>query len=255
MEVLKPIVVQISGGEPLMRSDLEEVVLNIKSSSGLPYIILVSNWSEMTLERYQKLRKAGVDEFCVSLDFPDERHDDFRGLPGHFHHLSQIIPQAAALGYDDIVMNNCITAWNLAEINATASKAKEWGANINFSAYSPRRTGCRDYFPTTPEQLAVLDRELDILKERINKSHWITNNATTLDATRDYFHRGGTPNCKAGLRWRSLATERCSPVRCSLSVMDCMNRREWSKNSPHPIPATNAMFLYVLIWTNHMLSC
>jgi len=207
MEVLKPIVVQISGGEPLMRSDLEEVVLNIKSSSGLPYIILVSNWSEMTLERYQKLRKAGVDEFCVSLDFPDERHDDFRGLPGHFHHLSQIIPQAAALVYDDIVMNNCITAWNLAEINATASKAKEWGVNINFSAYSPRRTGCKDYFPTTPEQLAVLDRELDILKERINRSHWITNNATTLDATRDYFHRGGTPNCKAGLRWLVVTSD------------------------------------------------
>jgi MoaA/NifB/PqqE/SkfB family radical SAM enzyme len=207
MEVLKPIVVQVSGGEPLMRADLEDVVLNIKSSSGLPYIILVSNWSEMTLERYQKLRKAGVDEFCVSLDFPDERHDDFRGLPGHFHHLSQIIPKAAALGYDDIVMNNCITAWNLAEINATASKAKEWGANINFSAYSPRRTGCRDYSPTTPEQLAVLDRELDILKERINRSHWITNNATTLDATRDYFHRGGTPNCKAGLRWLVVTSD------------------------------------------------
>jgi MoaA/NifB/PqqE/SkfB family radical SAM enzyme len=207
MEVLKPIVVQVSGGEPLMRADLEEVVLNIKSSSGLPYIILVSNWSEMTLERYQKLRKAGVDEFCVSLDFPDERHDDFRGLPGHFHHLSQIIPKAAALGYDDIVMNNCITSWNLAEINATASKAKEWGVNINFSAYSPRRTGCRDYFPTTPEQLAVLDRELDMLKERINRSHWITNNATTLDATRDYFHRGGTPNCKAGLRWLVVTSD------------------------------------------------
>lgn len=207
MEVLKPIVVQVSGGEPLMRADLEDVVLNIKSSSGLPYIILVSNWSEMTLERYQKLRKAGVDEFCVSLDFPDERHDDFRGLPGHFHHLSQIIPEAAALGYDDIVMNNCITAWNVAEINATASKAKEWGANINFSAYSPRRTGCKDYSPTTPEQLAVLDRELDLLKERINRSHWITNNATTLDATRDYFHRGGTPNCKAGLRWLVVTSD------------------------------------------------
>jgi MoaA/NifB/PqqE/SkfB family radical SAM enzyme len=207
MEVLKPCVVQVSGGEPLMRSDLEEIVLNIKSSSGLPYIILVSNWSEMTLERYQKLRKVGVDEFCVSLDFPDKRHDDFRGLSGQFENLSKIIPQAAALGYDDIVMNNCITAWNVAEINATASKAKEWGVNINFSAYSPRRTGCRDYFPSTPEQLAVLDRELDILKERINRSHWITNNATTLDATREYFHRGGAPHCKAGLRWLVVTSD------------------------------------------------
>jgi MoaA/NifB/PqqE/SkfB family radical SAM enzyme len=207
MEVLKPCVVQVSGGEPLMRSDLEEVVRNIKSPSGLPYIILVSNWSSMTVERYEKLREAGIDEFCVSLDFPDERHDDFRGLPGHFRYLSEIIPKAAALGHDDIVMNNCITSWNAAEINANASKAKEWGVNINFSAYSPRRTGCQDYFPTTPEQLATLDEELAKLKERMNRSHWITTNATTLNATREYFHRGGTPNCKAGLRWLVVTSD------------------------------------------------
>ncbi|MDR0310737.1 MAG: hypothetical protein LBJ21_04025, partial [Acidobacteriota bacterium] len=30
---------------------------------------------------------------------------------------------------------------------------------------------------------------------------WITTNNTTLDATREYFHRGGMSNCKAGLRW------------------------------------------------------
>src|SRR5512136_1481340 len=40
MEVLRPCVVQVSGGEPLMRDDLEEVVRNIKSDSGIPFIIL-----------------------------------------------------------------------------------------------------------------------------------------------------------------------------------------------------------------------
>jgi len=202
MDLLQPVVVQVSGGEPLLRSDLEDVVRNIKSPSGLPYIILVSNWSSMTVERYQKLKEVGVDEFCVSLDFPDaERHNDFRGLPGHFEYLEQVVPKAAALGCDDIVMNNCITAWNVAYINAVADKAKEWGVNINFSAYSPRRINSREYFPGTPEKLAILDAELEKLKGRIDNSHWITNNNTTLDATREYFHRGIAPNCKAGLRW------------------------------------------------------
>jgi len=208
MKVLRPVVVQVSGGEPLLRSDLEEVVRNIKAPSGLPYIILVSNWSSMTLERYRELRKAGVDEFCVSLDFPDaERHNDFRGITGHFEHLEKVIPAAAALGHDDIVMNNCITAWNIEEINANASKAEEWGVNINFSAYSPRRTGCRDYFPETPEKLAALDSELEKLKKRMNSSHWITTNNTTLDATREYFHSGSAPNCKAGLRWLVVTSD------------------------------------------------
>jgi MoaA/NifB/PqqE/SkfB family radical SAM enzyme len=207
MEVLRPCVVQVSGGEPLMRSDLEEVIRNIKSDSGLPFIMLVSNWSHMTEERYARLRQAGVDEFCVSLDFPDERHDQFRGLSGLYRHLSTLVPKAAALGYDDIVLNNCITASNVEEINAVADKAAEWGVNINYSAYSPRRTGCRDYFLTTEKQLAALDQGLNKLAERMNKSHWITNNKTTLEATRRYFNNGGIPFCKAGLRWLVVTSD------------------------------------------------
>jgi MoaA/NifB/PqqE/SkfB family radical SAM enzyme len=207
MEVLRPCVVQVSGGEPLMRDDLVEVIRNIKSDSGLPFIMLVSNWSHMTEDRYLELRQAGVNEFCVSLDFPDERHDDFRGLPGLYRHLSEIMPKVAAHGYDDIVLNNCITAPNVGEMNAVADKAAEWGVNINYSAYSPRRTGCRDYFPNTKEQLAALDRGLEKIKERMDQSHWITNNKTTLDETCRYFNQGGMPSCKAGLRWLVVTSD------------------------------------------------
>jgi MoaA/NifB/PqqE/SkfB family radical SAM enzyme len=201
MQVLRPCVVQVSGGEPLMREDLLDIVRNIKSDSGLPFLILVSNWSHMTIERYLDLRRAGVDEFCVSLDFPDERHDDFRGLPGLYRHLSEIMPKVGALGYDDVLLNNCITASNVEEIDAVANKAAEWGVNINYSAYSPRRTGCKDYFLNTDAQRAALDRGLQRLKARMNSTNWITNNVSTLEATREYFYRGGAPSCKAGLRW------------------------------------------------------
>jgi MoaA/NifB/PqqE/SkfB family radical SAM enzyme len=207
MKVLRPCVVQVSGGEPLMRPDLEEVIRSIKTDSGIPYIILVSNWSHMTEERYVRLKQAGSDEFCVSLDFPDERHDEFRGLPGLYRHLSQIVPRVAKLGYDDIVMNNCITAANVGEIDAVADKAAEWGVNLNYSAYSPRRTGCRDYFLNSTEQLAILDKGLAKLKKRMNGSHWITNNISTLDATSRYFHSGGTSACKAGLRWLVVTSD------------------------------------------------
>ncbi|HSW38679.1 MAG TPA: hypothetical protein VLL97_04225, partial [Acidobacteriota bacterium] len=109
--------------------------------------------------------------------------------------------------YDDIVMNNCITSWNIAEINANADKAAEWGVNINFSAYTPRRTGCRDYFPDSIAQLKTLDLELDRLQERMNSSYWITNNKTTLDATRRYFKQGTMAGCKAGLRWLVVTSD------------------------------------------------
>lgn len=201
MDTLKPCVVQVSGGEPLMRPDLVEIVRSIKGGSTVPYTILVSNWSEMTEERYLALRQAGIDQFSVSLDFPDDRHDVFRSHPGLFDHLSRIIPRMAALGHDDIVLNSCITSENVAEIGALAYMARAWGVNLCYSAYSARRTGCRDYFLNSPEQIALLNSQLDAVERRRDQTRWIVNSTTTLDATRRYFERAGTPGCQAGLRF------------------------------------------------------
>ncbi len=200
MDALRPCVVQVSGGEPLMRDDLVEIVRNIHRGSALPYTILVSNWSLMTEEKYLALRGAGIDQFSVSLDFPDDRHDTFRVYPGLYRHLEDLIPRLARLGYDDIVLNCCITSENVSEINALADKAQEWGVNLCYSAYSARRTGCRDYLPGAV-QLAELNGQLDRVEERRDSRNWIVNAPTTLGATRRYFATGGAPGCKAGLRF------------------------------------------------------
>jgi MoaA/NifB/PqqE/SkfB family radical SAM enzyme len=201
MEVLRPCVVQVSGGEPLLRKDIVEIVRNIKNGSGVPYTILVSNWCEMREERYLELRAAGIDQFSVSLDFPDDRHDAFRGYPGLYDHLSNLVPRLARLGHDDIVLNSCITSENVTTISAMADQARDWGVNICYSAYSARRTGCRDYLLNTAEQLAILNRGLDSVESRRDSTNWIVNARTTLDATREYFANQGTPGCTAGLRF------------------------------------------------------
>ncbi len=207
MEVLSPCVVQVSGGEPLMREDVVDIVRNIKAGSTIPYTILVSNWSEMTEAKYLELCAAGVDQFSVSLDFPDERHDHFRRLPGLYAHLSRLVPRLAALGHDDIVLNSCITSENLPEINRLADKAKQWGVNMCYSAYSARRTGCRNYSLTTPEQLAMLNRELDRVEWRRDGTNWIVNAPSTLDATRRFFEQGGMPGCRAGHRFLVVTSD------------------------------------------------
>jgi len=194
-------VVQISGGEPMMRDDLAEIVRQIKGGGRVPYTILVSNWSRMTEERYLELRAAGVDQFSVSLDFPDERHDDFRLHPGLYKHLSGIVPRLARLGHDDIVLNSCITSANVGEIAAIAGRARDWGVNLCYSAYSPKRTGSRDYCLHTPEQLRSLNEGLDLIELMRDETNWIVNSRSTLNATRRYFEAGRAPGCKAGLRF------------------------------------------------------
>ncbi len=207
MEVLRPCVVQVSGGEPLLRPDVVEIVRTIKKGSGVPYTILVSNWSEMTEEKYLALHEAGIDQFSVSLDFPDDRHDGFRRYPGLYGHLCDLVPRLARHGFDDIVLNSCITSENLGEIGRLADKAREWGVNICYSSYSARRTGCRDYSLTRPEQLAELNRGLDAVESRRDHTNWIVNSPTTLAATRRFFAQGGMPGCKAGHRFLVVTSE------------------------------------------------
>lgn len=237
MDALRPCVVQVSGGEPMMRDDLAEIVREIKGGAQVPYTILVSNWSLMTEERYLELRAAGVDQFSVSLDFPDERHDDFRVHPGLYKHLSEIVPRLARLGHDDIVLNSCITSANVGEIAAMAGKAREWGVNLCYSAYSPKRTGSREYCLERPEQLRALNAGLDMVEGMRDETNWIVNSRSTLDATRRYFAEGGTPGCKAGLRFLVVRSDGmlqpCSMQfqQFPLEARECMAREFTAHNT------------------------
>jgi MoaA/NifB/PqqE/SkfB family radical SAM enzyme len=161
----------------------------------------------MTEEKYLQLRDAGVDQFSVSLDFPDDRHDSFRGYPGLYEHLRDLVPRLAAYGYDDIVLNSCITSENLPEINHLADKAREWGVNICYSSYSARRTGCRDYSLTRPEQLGLLKQELDRVETRRDDTNWIVNASSTLEASRRFFEQGEAPGCRAGHRFLVVTSD------------------------------------------------
>ena len=133
--------------------------------------------------------------------------NDFRVYPGLYRHLSDLIPRLARLGHDDIVLNSCITSENVGEISAIADLARAWGVNLCYSAYSARRTGCRDYFLNTPEQLRQLNEHLNRVEMRRDETNWIVNTPSTLDATRRYFANGGAPGCKAGLRFLVVTSD------------------------------------------------
>jgi MoaA/NifB/PqqE/SkfB family radical SAM enzyme len=73
--------------------------------------------------------------------------------------------------------------------------------NLCYSAYSARRTGCREYLPASSAQLDELCARLDRVEQRRDGSNWIVNSPSPLEATREYFRNGGTPWCKAGQRF------------------------------------------------------
>lgn len=75
-------VVLFSGGEPLVREDLTELV-DYASEQGLRPV-LSTNGTLLTRERARELRDAGLAYAGVSVDGLPERNDQFRGQEGAF---------------------------------------------------------------------------------------------------------------------------------------------------------------------------
>jgi MoaA/NifB/PqqE/SkfB family radical SAM enzyme len=198
---LKPMAVQLSGGEPLLRRDLEDIVRAVKEPSGLPYTILVTNGRLFTEEKYLALRALGVNQFSISLDFPDERHDNFRQSPGLYAHLSNLVPALAAHGFDDVALNTAITRENLPSLRAIYERAKQWGVSISYSAYTPLRTHSMDHYIRSADDLALLRQTLDELLALKAKNGRIANSSWTLSGIHDFFLHGTIPGCKAGRRF------------------------------------------------------
>ena len=209
MKQLKPVIVQISGGEPLLRDDLADVMRAIKPAGpATPYMIVVSNGWLLTLEKYLALREAGMNQLSISLCFPDSRHDQWRHIEGLFDHLDRTIPQLAALGHDDVVLNCAITRENMPHVMDIARTAERWGVSISYSAYSVLRTGNHDYTIESPEDLATLRNQLDKLRsyKEINCGR-ILNADFNIEGTFEFFEKGEIKPCSAGLRFLVVTPE------------------------------------------------
>ena len=198
---LKPMAVQLSGGEPLLRRDLEDIVRAVKEPSGLPYTILVTNGRLFTEEKYLALRALGVNQFSLSLDFPDERHDDFRQSPGLYAHLAKLVPTLSAHGFDNVALNTAITRENLGSLRAIYERAQQWEVSISYSAYTPLRTHSMDHYIRSADDLALLRRTLDELLTLKARNGRIANSPWTLSGIYDFFLHGTIPGCKAGRRF------------------------------------------------------
>ncbi len=198
---LRPMAVQLSGGEPLLRKDLHDIVRAVKEPSGLPYTILVTNGRLLTEEKYLALRALGVNQFSISIDFPDERHDEFRRLPGLYAHLAKLVPTLAKHGHDDVALNTAITRENLPALRGIYDRAKEWGVSISYSAYTPLRTRSMEHYISSVDDLDRLQRTLDELVRLKAGNGRIANSPWTLTGIHDFFVHGTVPGCNAGRRF------------------------------------------------------
>ena len=224
----KPPLVQISGGEPLLRHDLTDIVHAVKHAHEPTYVIVVTNGALLDEDIYVRLKQAGMNQLSVSLDFPDDRHDDFRRHKGLFNHLDATLPRLAALRHGDIIMNTAITSANLGELIPIADLVEQWGVTISYSAYTPLRTGDPQYSIRTEDDMRQLRDTFEELMQLARRKKHIANPDTIFKDTLDYFKNGGMPNCHAGERFFVVMPDGAL-VPCSLHRHRFTNQEDMSR--------------------------
>ncbi len=109
--------VVITGGEPLMRKDLEKCGEEIYKR-GFPWG-MVTNGFGLTQNRFNALLESGLRSITISLDgLNPETHDWFRGKNGSWEKAVDAISRVAAtpgLMYDVVT---CINKKNITDLNA-----------------------------------------------------------------------------------------------------------------------------------------
>jgi MoaA/NifB/PqqE/SkfB family radical SAM enzyme len=225
---LSPVVVLFSGGEPLLRRDIVDIVRAVKQSDSAPYMILVSNGLLLNEGNYLQLHEAGVNQFSVSLEFPDERQDDFRGRPGLYKHLEQTLPRLAKLGFRNVLLNTAINKANLRDIVSLAKRAVEWCVDISYSAYTPLRTKNEDYCLSREEDLTILRQTIDELAALRRRGRHIANAEAILANTLRFFEQDHLPDCKAGIRSLTVMPDG-SLVPCSMNRTKYATQKEMAE--------------------------
>jgi MoaA/NifB/PqqE/SkfB family radical SAM enzyme len=214
---INPLVVVITGGEPMLRKDLPDIVRQVKECSIFIFTSMVTKGDLLTLEKAEELFAAGIDQIAVSLDFPGEKHDSYRGIPGLWNHLSNLLPELSKrFSKKSIVLNTIIMEDNLDQIVDIAHKAKEWGVSISFSSYSVMKTNNSSHF-IKQQKLEKIREVVDNLIELRRK--WkgvIVSTEYYLKEVPEYFERGGVPDCLAGINMIQVTPsghlKRCSEM-------------------------------------------
>jgi radical SAM protein len=118
-EFPKPPMLVLTGGDPLKRPDICEMVEH-GVRMGLEVSITPSATPLVTGVALRQLRDAGISRVAVSLDGANAAtHDAFRGVPGSFDRTLHILSSARA-GQIPLQVNTTITTTNFHQIDALA---------------------------------------------------------------------------------------------------------------------------------------
>ncbi len=205
VRTLAPLAVTVCGGEPFMRRDCLEIVRRIKALPGYRYVAIITNGHFLSQDRAKALLDTGIDQINISLNFPDERQDTDRKLPGLYKRISEIVPWMTAQGAD-VQLNTILMRDNLDDVLTIVERARTWNSKVLFTLYSelPGANHEHSYTPAEiPRMEALCKRFIEL-----RRSHGlVANEEWYLQKIPDYLRGERIGGCTAGRKTVHITPE------------------------------------------------
>ena len=128
--------IRITGGEPLVRSNLELLIKTITTMPGIKSIGMTTNGLLLT-DKVKLLSLAGLTNVNISLDsFKEDRFNMISGVSG-VEKVITSIKDAANAGFDVKINTVIVRGWNDDEIVDFAMFARNTGHHVRFIEFMP----------------------------------------------------------------------------------------------------------------------
>ncbi|MBW9223073.1 GTP 3',8-cyclase MoaA [Methanothermococcus sp. SCGC AD-155-E23] len=161
--------IKISGGEPLLRGDLPEILENI-SNPRIEEISLTTNGT--LLERYAEvLKDAGLHRVNVSLDTLDpEKYRRITGY-GDVNVVKAGIERAIEVGLTPLKINYLVMKNTLEDLEDLMDYCREVGAILQVIELMPLDENLRRYYV----DITPIERRIEEMADRVVKRRWMHN--------------------------------------------------------------------------------
>ena len=126
--------VRLTGGEPLLRHDLEDLVARLVRIDKLGDLAITTNASLLTESRARALRRAGIRRVNISLDALDEKiYRTINRINSPLSDILRGIDHALAAGFAAVKINMVVQKGvNVSEIIPMARRFRGSGAILRF---------------------------------------------------------------------------------------------------------------------------
>ena len=166
--------IKLTGGEPLTRTDLPQIVHLLSSLTDIQEISLVTNARQLTLERALELKRSGLDR--VNVNLPSVNEDTYRKIVGRdIRQALAGVKAAAKAGLIPIKVNVVLLrGLNSGEVQSMMRFAENIGAVLQLIELEPVKKG-EEFYTQYHYPLDDLERELSSKASSVRVRHSMQN--------------------------------------------------------------------------------